>query len=445
MNSTLDVGGYPVNPTLRRALFIALLAIVASACSREGLASVEREKLFTLTYGRFENEIDLFGLDGSQGGPDTQLFMKDGMFYVANPGSQKVLQLTSFGDLLSVYYNPDTNPVPSFARPPEGAEDSVQATSGAQGDAAAGGTQPGQGSQDSAAGTATRKAVPYPFSKPALVTVDSTKRLFVVDRVPDDRAEYDNNEQVALRDVVLRFASDGRFVDYLGQEGTGGTPFPPISNVYSTASNELVVVSRTQTGARAFWFDADGNLLYRVPFSFRELPSPYAKGSVSMPSLERIVPDYQARRLYLKIDYYVENIDPETKANAGLSFDRSCVYPLELESGTYGEAIDLPAYAGVDADKLGTMTFRKPYELLGITSTGWAFLITPNEGGYALELMDLRARRIQKRILAEREDELAYNALMLSNDGIISALLATPYEASVVWWRTDSLIGEIRR
>jgi hypothetical protein len=31
------------------------------------------------------------------------------------------------------------------------------------------------------------------------------------------------------------------------------------------------------------------------------------------------------------------------------------------------------------------------------------------------------------------------------NSLIISALLATTNDASVVWWRTDSLIGEIRK
>ncbi len=73
------------------------------------------------------------------------------------------------------------------------------------------------------------------------------------------------------------------------------------------------------------------------------------------------------------------------------------------------------------------------------------YLVPPVKTGYALEIMDSGSKRIHKRTLSVSDDELAYNAIQLSSDGIISALLATPWNASVVWWRTDGLIGEIRR
>ncbi len=408
-------------PFLTVALCLFFSALFGS-CTKETVSLVEREKLFTLTYGRFEDEIDLFQLDSNTSGPDTQIFMKDGMFYIANSGSKKILQLTSFGDLLSVYYNPETNPVPSFA---ETATDGTGAAAKAV--------------------TATRKAISYPFNHPVYLTVDSLKRLFIVDQVPQERFEYDNEDQVVLRDVVLRFNLDGRFVDYLGQEGPGGTPFPPIIGVYNNTRNETVVMAKTQAGIKVFWFNDEGTLLFRIPVSFRNLPSPYEKDRVILSSLEKILPDPDSRRIYLKIDYYTEVIDTATQSNAGISYDRSCVYPFDIDSAKYGERIDIPSYNGVDKDNLGTLTFKKPYEFLGITSSGWIFLSTPRPGGYALEILDTGSRRIHKRTLSVREDELAYNALMLSGDGILSALLATAYDASVVWWRTDALIGEIRR
>lgn len=403
------------------ALCLPFSAFFAS-CGSETVSLVEREKLFTLAYGRFEDEIDLFQLDTNTSGPDTQIFMKDGMFYIANSGSKKILQLTSFGDLLSVYYNPETNPVPSFAGPGEAETGTVTSSV-----------------------TTTRKAISYPFNHPVYLTVDSLKRLFIVDQVPQERFEYDNEDQVVLRDVVLRFNLDGRFVDYLGQEGPGGTPFPPIIGVYNNTRNETVVTTKTQAGIKVFWYDDEGTLLFRIPVSFKNLPSPYEKDKVILSSLEKIIPDPDSRRIYLKIDYYAEVIDPATQSNAGISYDRSCVYPFDIDAAKYGERIDIPSYNGVDKDNLGTLTFKKPYEFLGITSSGWIFLSTPQEGGYALEILDTGSRRIHKRTLSVRADELAYNALMLSNDGILSALLATAYDASVVWWRTDALIGEIRR
>lgn len=424
---------------------------VLVSCGSEPVTGVEREKLFALSYGRFEDQIDLFQLDANHTGPDTQLFMRDGMFYISNSGSKKILQLTSFGDLLSVYYNPDSNPVPSFAT-----QNAARTGGGnAAGDAASGvpdagpagsvaagapGTVPAE-----AAGTTTRKAISYPFNHPVYLTVDSRKRLFIVDQVPAERFEFDNDEQVALHDVVLRFNPDGRFVDYIGQEGPGGTPFPPITGVYNNGKNETIVTTKTQTGVKVFWYDDAGILLYRVPVSYRNLPIPYEGGTVVQASLEKIIPDPDSRRLYLKIDYYVEVIDKDTKSNAGIAYDRSCVYPFDLASGKYGEKIDIPAFEGTERDNLGTVTYRKPYELLGVTSSGWLFLTTPQPDGYALACVDSHSRRVHKRTLAVRDDELAYNALSLSADGILSALLATQYEASVVWWRTDSLIGEIRK
>jgi len=402
-------------------LFTSFILPVFFSCSNEPVTRLEREKLFELSYGHFEDEIDLFQLDTDNAGPDTQIFMKDGMFYIANSGSKKVLQLTSFGDLLSVFYNAETNPVPSFAEKDEA------------------------GTNGTPVGTSTRKAVAYPFNHPVYLCVDSLKKLYIVDHLPPERVEYDNDNQVVLQDVVLRFNPEGRFLDYLGQEGPGGTPFPPITGIYNNSKNETIVVSKTQTSFNVFWFNENGTLLFRIPVSFKNLPSPYDKTKTSLASLEKIIPDPDSRKMYFKIDYYVEVIDKDTGSNAGICFDRSCVYPFNVSSGKYEERIDIPSYEGVDKDNLGTVSFKKPYEFLGITTSGWLFLTTPQEGGYALEVMDSRSKRIHKRLLSVNDDELSYNTLTLSNDGIISALLATPYNASIVWWRTDSLIGEFRR
>ncbi len=407
-----------MKPSLSPAVclaFLTTLSLILPSCSGSSSAKVEREKLFTLSYGRFEDEIDLFRLDSSSMGPDTQIFMRDGVFYISNSGSKKIIQLTSFGDLLSVFYNPEENPAPSFAAPGE------------------------------SAGSTTRKAVAYPFNHPVFLTVDSLKRLFVADPVPPERYEFDNDEQVILRDVVLRFDEDGRFIDYLGQEGPGGTPFPPITGVFSNSANEIIVTAKSQVGIRVYWFDPDGNLLYRIPVRYRNLPSPYDAETAVFSSLEKVLPDPSSRRIYLKIDYYGEIIDESTSSNAGIAFNRSCVYPFDIEGEKYLERIDLSSYEGVDKDRQGTLTFKKPYELLGITGNGWLFLATPVPEGYALELMDSRSRRIQKRILPIQDEELAYSALMLSSDGILSAMLASQFNASIVWWRTDTLIGEIRR
>jgi hypothetical protein len=36
---------------------------------------------------------------------------------------------------------------------------------------------------------------------------------------------------------------------------------------------------------------------------------------------------------------------------------------------------------------------------------------------------------------------MEYTAFSLSPDGILSAMLGSPYEARFVWWRFDKMIG----
>jgi hypothetical protein len=40
------------------------------------------------------------------------------------------------------------------------------------------------------------------------------------------------------------------------------------------------------------------------------------------------------------------------------------------------------------------------------------------------------------------DDELLFNIFDLSEEGILSALLLNDWQAKVVWWRTDKLIGD---
>ena len=70
---------------------------------------MEREDLFHLKYGSFEDELNLSRFYEKEENVASQIFMKDGFFYISNSEAKKVMKFTSFGDLLSLYYNPDFN------------------------------------------------------------------------------------------------------------------------------------------------------------------------------------------------------------------------------------------------------------------------------------------------------------------------------------------------
>ena len=397
-----------------KVLCICLCAIVslcAVSCGKETTGNLEREHLFSIKYGNFEDQLDLFQLASPYIRPDSQLAMDDGIFYLSNSSAGKIMRLTSFGDLLALYYNPEKNPQPTFV------------------------------DVDQTDKITTRMAVPYPLNHPTYLVVTPSKHLFSVDTVNEERIEYDQTENLALRDTVIHFNEAGEFVDTVGQEGAGGTPFPPIEGLYTDSNGGLIVVCRTATGIRVYWYDNTGSLLYKIPIAFSGLPSPYTNEVKGFSSLDKAVPDFTAKKLYIKVDYYREDIDAETNVSAGISYDKSCLYTFNIEERRYERTIDIVPYEDTEDTTTGVRHVKKVYGLLGVTANNWCFLTTPRSDGYMLELIDLHSNKIYTRILSVSAEELVYNAFNLSSDGILSALLAGDTQAEIVWWKTNEIIG----
>ena len=390
---------------------LLLCIICGISCGKSTTGNLERESLFSIKYGNFEDQLDLFQLESSYIRPDSQLAMDEGIFYLSNSNAGKILKLTSFGDLLALYYSPEKNPHPTFIE--SGQADKIM----------------------------TRRAVTYPLNHPTYLAVTPHKHLYTVDTVNEDRIEYDQTENLALRDIVVHFTESGEPADTIGQEGLGGTPFPPIEGLHTDSENGIIVVCRTERAVRVYWYDASGNLLYKIPIAFNGLPSPYSNDVKIFSSLDKAVPDFAAKKLYIKIDYYRENIDSDTNVSAGISYDKSCLYTFNIETKRYERKIDIAPYEDTENTSAGVRHFKKVYSLLGVTANNWCFLTTPRPDGYILELIDMRSNKIYTRTLTVSADELAYNAFYLSPDGILSAVLAGNEQAEMVWWRTNEITG----
>ncbi|GAB1481266.1 hypothetical protein MASR2M78_00810 [Treponema sp.] len=125
------------------SLFVSL-----SSCTNNEIPSVDRENLFSLSIGRMEDQVDLFGLEGRQSSLKTRIAMRDGIFYISDGNGAKVVQFTSYGDLLSMIYDSESNPPLLSLKPDSG---------------------------DS--GVVTRRAVAYPLNQPGELAIDSRKHL----------------------------------------------------------------------------------------------------------------------------------------------------------------------------------------------------------------------------------------------------------------------------
>ncbi|MDR1909429.1 MAG: hypothetical protein LBQ35_05905 [Spirochaetaceae bacterium] len=400
---------------------LSLLILCCLSCTGEKVPQVVREDLFILEIGMLEDQIALFDLDGRRGA-NASIAMREGLFYISSGGGGKVSRYSSYGDLIFMIYNEETNPPPLTLRSNIGEDEVV-----------------------------TRWAFSWPLREPGRIAVDSRKHIYVEDTLPYERHGFDAEKKALLDRMILHFDDTGRFIEYLGQEGVGGTPFPRISGIYTSLQDELAVVCRLPEGWMIYWFDSAANPLFVIPLPDSGVPVPEDRSGV-FSSVDAIMAAPDARRLFMKVDYYRVLNDEGTATRAGVAPDSSVVWILNAETGVYSGMMEAPFYehAGQSGGPGRREMERLFYSMLGVMRGGRVFLQVPVEGGYSVLILeaggageDAGARR--QGIIRVDEDELEFNTFNLSGDGILSGLLATAYEARMVWWRTDRLIAGLLR
>ncbi|MDR2344229.1 MAG: hypothetical protein LBD86_06850 [Spirochaetaceae bacterium] len=383
------------------------------SCSESGNASIEREDLFTFGIGRLEDEIDMFALEGARSTRKTALKMRDGLFYISNGNGEKITRYNSYGDLLFLIYNDETNPPPFSLR---------EKTEGA---------------------AITRWAYKWPLQEPGSIAVNSEKHIFVEDRLAPERHGFDVNEKIILDRLVLHFDADGKFIDYLGQEGRGGGAFPRIENIFTSKDDDIVVVCQLPAGRRVFWYDKSGYQIYDILFSNSNLPVPPGRFGLT-PSLDGVSIAPDERKIYLKIDYYREILDESTKTVSGRETDRSCLWMINAGDSSFSGSVDIPffeTYSTVNSRKVAENLL---YSMFAVMNGGRVFFYYPIETGFSILLLAADGSDEQRRgVINVSGDELMYCTFDVSEEGILSALLATNYEVKLVWWRTDKLAREM--
>jgi hypothetical protein len=385
------------------------------ACSSNRNNAVAREDLFSLEIGRLEDQIDLFNLEGRRSTRKTAIAMREGMFYISNGNGEKIARYTSYGDLLFMIYNEETNPPPLTLRP-----------------------------NNEGSGLVTRWALPYPLQEPGSIAVDSRKHIYAEDRFPYERHSFDVESKALLDSMVLHFDADGRFVEYLGQEGVGGTPFPRIEGLYTSARNELAVICRYPQGWNIYWFDAEGTVLYFIQLPNALVPIPPDRTPVS-PSIDTIAAAPDDRKLYIKVDYYRDTYDESTGTRTGSVPDSSMIWIMNVEDGSYTGTIEVPFFEYTFIENNRKVTENLLYSLLGVIQNGRIFLSFPVDEGYAILILAASGSAVEQRrgLIRVDHEELQFNTFCLSEEGILSGLLAANWEAKLVWWRTDTLAGEM--
>ncbi len=395
------------------ATSLAACLFFNSCVKTETVQSISETELFTLPYGNFEEQLSVTDLN-DVGDVRFGIAMQDGFFYVVNGESRKILELNSYGDLLTLFYNEDSQ----TARLLDNSE------------------RPDK---------SIHHEISYPFDYPGMVAVDSNKNVYTVCSIPWDRQEKSDDGTTLYSHTVLRFARDGSSVDYIGQQGPGGTPFPYIKNIYTTSKDELVVVAASSEGMLVYWFASDGFLKYMIPVTTRDAPSLADKEdhSENFLTIQNVIPDPVSYKLYVQIDYYSTYVDEDSKVQSGINYIQTLLYPLNIENGTYEEPVSVPPFEESVVSDYSKLTYRIPYDFLGVTKNGWKFFIVKTEDGFNIEMIQSETQRILRRHFNAIHSDIVYDTMCLSQDGILTALYLEKEKARVVWYRTDNLIDAI--
>ena len=380
------------------------------SCYKENLHDMKREDLFSLSYGSFEDDMNLSNIYKTPSNTvDSQIIMKKGFFYISNPGAKKVLKLTSFGDLLAVYYNGEYNRMPDFVN--------MKKTDV----------------------LSTREAIEYPFNFPTFIVVLENKNVYIVDGLTEDRIEYDLENNIGLRNVVLHFNERGEFVDYIGQEGYGGSPFPAIDAIYSNSQNEIIVVCHVNQNVRAYYYNNKGALVHKYSVSIESLPDVYKEKKETYMNIDRVIPfdDF----LYVKVDYYVQEIDNISNVKKGIMYDKTMLHVFDRKTKTYIKNIELPFYEDNEIKNGDVIKTKRIYELIGMTEDGKCFLITPKNDVFALAIFDTKNNKTYKYDIVVPL-KIIYSNFYVSSDGILCGLFADEEKVRVSMWLPNILIGK---
>ncbi len=390
-----------------------IITVIFLGCNKNTtIQSISETELFSLEYGNFEEQLSVTDLN-QIGDIRLGISMRDGFFYIVDGYSKKIMELNSYGDMLSLFYNEDSNTSDLIHRYDNLAESIFHEIS-------------------------------YPFDYPGQIALDSNKCIYTVCTIPRNRQEQGEGG-ILYTQAVLRISRDGSSVDYIGQQGPGGTPFPYIRRIYTTQKDELVVVSNSLDGFIVYWFGTDGFLKYMIPISTKNTPqieNNNPENEIYI-TLENVIPDLQEYKLYLKVDYYTSFVDEESKVQSGINFTQTLLWPLNCETGVYGEPVSIPPYEESVVVDYSKLTYKIPYDFLGVTASGWKFFIIKTDTGFNVEMIQNESQKILHRHFDVNHSDNLFYDMSLSADGIITALYIDKEKARTVWYRTDTLIDAI--
>jgi len=393
-------------------LLLLSLVLVLVGCQSQEVISLEKEERFTLNLGVLEDELDLFLRGGTAPPQETYLVLQDGMFFILNGSRAKLMEFTSFGDLLKIIFNPDLNPTPITLRVIE-SSDLVS----------------------------NKVAIPFAFQSTGKFVVSPERDLYIEDRQStmgrfgQQRGQGDS--------VILRFDRRGRYIDYIGQEGIAGTPFGFIHGLYTNEQGHLIVATRSSTELEVWVYDKAGDPVHQKKFDFAKLPIPDVYKDQAVQALfETMAYDWTKDWIYLYVSYLSPVLSDDSRVQVGVQIMSSWILTFDLTQDAYVDSFQAPRVVVQVQEGEVKRAQDRPLEFLGVTQgRDFCFLGLENPGLFRLIFTDARGDITEQRGLPIDLQDFKFYQFYLASNGTLGALLSDGKRVKAVWWRTDRLLG----
>lgn len=366
-----------------KKLLIALSIILLFSCSQKKNAVLEKEEMFSLSYGKFDDSIYPFA--------ENRIAMNDGFFYLSDSVLGKVMKFNSYGDLLILDFNTDKNLKQLLVANNDGTTPSNKAS------------------------------FPSELISPKQIAVNNDQSYFVSDTLPDYQNLWSPDLNCMLTDTVICFDSHGKTIAKLGQDGRDSEPFPQIIRLETTDNKMLAVHTLSPVGQIVYLFDSNLKVLNKIKINPENIPHINKENQII--SLDSISCSKTDNKLFVKVDYYLGS-------DNDIDFFKSSVCCYDISQNKFIWNIDIP-----ESNTL--------YQLLGVNGNDMIYLLSPSESSvYNLLIMDGDRGEIANIPLKIDLNGIQQSDIALSNQGIITGLFALEDKVSVVWWRSDKLVKE---
>jgi hypothetical protein len=419
-------------------LTLLLFLVIPPGCGKR-IVELKKEKLFSVPIGSGAEEIGVVNENqGNFVGPRQVLF-RNGFFYVIDEVNQKIMKITTPGDIILILAD------------------------------GTGETEPG----DSVLKTKERKQ--YDFNHIGRITVDSENSIYVEDRSLVSKSadssidiigfgeEEGGGDEGTMQSHVLKFDRLGNYLYSIGRQGRGGEAFNYIFNMEIDSESHLVVLTTDENWENwtYYVYDRTGNLLYTTSLTmedFLDSPSDETQTSLVLDIVPTVDPydvvcwtseydtTHDTKEGEKKEDVWSEEIEMENNGSFKTDQGSARDYVQDL---LYYKLLYVDVKTG---DLLGTHVWEtRPLES---TDTTEEFIgIDGKMNGFLWKYVDntrsiVTIFRPDGSMVAKRsfvfEDNGIWTNLNVSVDGTVTSVKIDNKRVQFYRWRSDKLFGNTK-